>query len=127
MKKENEIAKSMKAISLLKLELDQLKERIDDFLDSENYHIDNNFIGHGSLFPDPNLQGNLTHDNFIANDEVLFVNNNGQKKHGYISEITDSWMEIVELDIYDNPTSIIHRYQNHILPTFLRKVISNAN
>jgi len=118
------INNTLQALSLLKLEVDLLKEKIDDFIHSESYHLEDNYVGSTSFFPTPGFQGGLTHGQLSINDEVLFIDNNGEKIHGYISQITDRWIEIVELDIYDNSTSKIHRFQNDILPAFFRKVIS---
>ena len=123
MKNQNNTS-DFEALRLLKLEVDLLKERIDEFINDESYHLENNYVGFNPPFPTPDFQGGSAYGQLAVTDEVLFVDNNGEKVHGYISQITETWIEIVELDIYDNSTSKIHRFQSHILPAFFRKVIS---
>ena len=138
MKKENE-NKVDRVHRLLKLEIDQLSERLeeiiscssnsyDGYLLEENDGFVHSILGDGNPIPLPPLvkksgdeKGYLA-TTLCTNDEVLFTNNDGMKIHGFVSRIEEHWLEVIEIDQLDNPTGKKYRFDPHYLPPFFKKV-----
>lgn len=122
-----------KAHRLLKLEIDLLSERLEEIIScsSDGYGGDGFFhsiIGDNDLTPLPplikktgNEEGYLA-TNLGTNDEVLFTNNDGLKIHGFVSKVEEHWLEVIEIDQFDNPTGKRYRLDPHCLPPFFKKV-----
>ena len=70
MKNQNNTS-DFEALRLLKLEVDLLKERIDEFINEESYHLENNYVGFNPSFPTPDFQGGSAHGQLAVTDEVL--------------------------------------------------------
>ena len=103
--------------------LDEINESLNEIL----VHLENliypedTFSGSPPFYLQPHLQGEAS---LLINDEVLFVANNGRNIHGFVSSINDDLIEINQLDIFDNPTGKIFRFNKKISPPFLKRVVN---
>ena len=103
--------------------LDEINESLNEILILlENLiYPEDTFSGSPPFYLQPHLQGEAS---FLIDDEVLFVDNNGKNIHGFISSLNDDFIEITQLDIFDNPTGKIFRFNKKISPPFLKRVVN---
>ena len=90
----NSKTEALEVLSLIKLEIDLLKERLDDlvcnFSESEFHHLEDNYnVGFSPFGPSPHSQGGSLQKELNLNDEVLFRDNDRRNVHGFISDIAE--------------------------------------
>ena len=136
MKNENKVDRAHR---LLKLEIDQLNERLEEIISSssnsyDGYLLEENdgfvhsIIGDSDPIPVPPLiKKSENEKGYVATtlgqyDEVLFVHGDGSKVHGVVSICAWDWIEVTELDQFDAQTSRKFRFDAHYLPPFFKKV-----
>ncbi len=114
--KKRDILKTLKKINYKLIKLLKTSDESKDFIHPEDIRS-----GYPPFWPQPRLQGEPL---LSLNDEVIFVDNNGRNVHGFISDLNEDLIEITELDIFDNPTKKIFRFNKIVGPQFLKRVLN---
>ena len=114
--KKKEILKTLKNINYKLIKLLETSDKNNNFIHPEDIRS-----GFPPFWPQPRLQGEPL---LSLNEEVIFVDNNGRNVHGFISYINEDLIEITQLDIFDNPTKKIFRFNKIVGPQFLKRVLN---